>query len=237
MLSRSQSFGIALATLIITPTFGQTTINSSYRMVSATADAADDFSEDIDDTNALGEYTYNAFAEATFPLLWTSSSEAYLESFVGPGMISGSGYANSSDWHPEVLANSGVEFMVEFSIDAPIGFNFDFEFDTWYSEISDLPNQFQFLLYSDSESMVELNSTAKDFFPYDGSIHLDGVLAPGDYTLSLIAKPIVQFFHNSTFFIENSTFDFTLEIPAPSTVAAFAITAGLVGVRRRRSAG
>lgn len=229
-----------LAAAVITTGFfadvalSQSTITSSYRSVWANNvyyDLKDEKNPIYESTTDLVESTdVGAFNETASV---SSSTRAELTSFVGPGLIEGNAFVDASNGYTvgsvSDRSDSRVEMAIEFTIDAETPFAFDIVYDSNSTSGDDL---LVVTLASDSLSIVDIGGNI--FNP--GSLSLDGVLQPGDYSFYASVQPDEYPMGLSNYISVPASFDFSLRlgvIPSPSAAMCIAMPLAGVGFRRR----
>lgn len=129
--------------------------------------------------------------------------------------------------------------LIEFTVLSPSPYSLEL-FAEISEETLDPEDMFDFLLYSDSETILDYGDT----WPVDNNtpngfsgvmnVSTSGVLQPGTYTLEVDANSFDQFGGGSSFDGLPLDLDFTLTLPTPSAAALLAIPAVMTAGRRRR---
>lgn len=225
------------ATLLVTGSaFGQVSVTSSERAVDASYTYQDQFTDthlkDADSSDQLGAFNSTAVA--------TIDTFASMTSFVGAsGLFTatvdvdrqttgfGKGFSEG--------ASSDASITIEFSILSATPYDFVLDAE---ASLNIAEADFSFHVASMSETIVDLNGN--QFANAGGGVvalhsAMNGVLQPGDYTLTASASSSVAFIGSGFDGGFPVSFDFTLTIPSPPALVAVVFPAALLGVRRRRS--
>lgn len=235
--------------LTAVPASGQATINSTSRSTWATAldDRIFTMPEESDMDSELSEST--GFIDHQVEASVTSyAATASQIGVVSPNLIAITAAADSEGGFVtdsgENNARSGVDIEIQFSIAQANPFSLDL---TWSGMGYDptVQGSVEFRLFSDSETIASASNLLFDegagtyqSIP-GGTIDLDGILAPGDYTLTATLQSVLGIIPASKGDLQTApaVLDFELAIPnvpGPSAALLLACSAGCLNGRRRR---
>jgi len=239
------------------PAFAQATIISTQRSVEAFARVYDDFGHDeslLDREETALTGLFSEQVSATTGGLGGPgepyTSEADLHSTVSDSFITASAFVNGDGGYNSGLygqyADATVSMNILFTIDVPNNFalNISWTGDA-YRGISGEIGSVTFLLSSATETIA--SAANFEYLPNDGGIKIiengaytmNGVLAPGDYTLEATVRSDLGIIPASESTLQHAPgwLDFSLimlEIPTPSTLLTLAAPAAFLARRRRR---